>query len=184
MLRRGDELIFAWTEPVPKSRVRAGALPLKEIPAVDPPRNEIWTSAGRIDLGELKARDLSGRSVSLARTQSLVVMLSFWSTTCEQCKKDVSLLNVVEKKYRKRGLALIAINIDPPSNEARARAMAKKLGMRYRVWRAQSGTPPAHTPLPLHVLLDSFRRVRYQHHGALEENLRGLQEELEGLLPR
>ncbi len=56
---------------------------------------------------DFSARDLSGRSVSLASLRGKVVVLAFWATWCRPCHYE---LPVLEKMSERDGVAILGIN--------------------------------------------------------------------------
>lgn len=58
---------------------------------------------------QLSIHDLHGNVFSLAQYTGKVVVLAFWNTKCLLCIKELSALEVLNKKYGNRGLAIIAI---------------------------------------------------------------------------
>jgi peroxiredoxin len=54
--------------------------------------------------------DVEGRPVSLADYRGKVVLLTFWATWCEPCKKEMPEMHAAYKKLKGSGLIVLAIN--------------------------------------------------------------------------
>lgn len=63
-----------------------------------------------------------------------VVLLSFFASWCEPCKKELPFLVQLDRLYRARGLRVLGVNIDreEPAIEA-ARRMVARAGVQYPV---------------------------------------------------
>lgn len=61
-----------------------------------------------------------GQDVNLQDLKGNAVLLNFWATWCEPCLEEMPSLSVLEKKYRSKGLTVLAINIEEaPESELR-----------------------------------------------------------------
>jgi thiol-disulfide isomerase/thioredoxin len=56
-------------------------------------------------------RDLKGREVTLTAQQGKVVILNFWKIDCPPCSMEKPILERIYRKYRDRGLEIIAVNL-------------------------------------------------------------------------
>jgi thiol-disulfide isomerase/thioredoxin len=59
-----------------------------------------------------------GRAVDLAALRGKVVMINFWASWCGPCRKEMPILEQLNKQYRGKGLALIGVNVEPDSKAA------------------------------------------------------------------
>ena len=108
----------------------------------------------------------SGRNLKLSELRGQVVMLNFWATWCAPCREEMPLLNQLYEQYRKVGFTLLAVNID--DEPAKARAMARKLGVSFpvlfdtdkRVSRLYDVAA-----MPSTLLIDRDGKLRYVHRG-------------------
>lgn len=54
--------------------------------------------------------DLEGRPVTLTDYKGKVVLLNFWATWCEPCKKEMPEIQAAYEQYKEQGLAVLAVN--------------------------------------------------------------------------
>jgi peroxiredoxin len=54
--------------------------------------------------------DLKGKSWSLAELHGKVVLVNFWATWCEPCRSEMPDLDDLNKKFKKKGLVVLAIS--------------------------------------------------------------------------
>jgi thiol-disulfide isomerase/thioredoxin len=59
-----------------------------------------------------------GKSIDLAGLRGKVVMINFWASWCGPCRKEMPILEQLNKQYRSKGLALIGVNVEPDSKAA------------------------------------------------------------------
>jgi thiol-disulfide isomerase/thioredoxin len=65
----------------------------------------------QLDSAEGKAVDLSG-------LKGRVIMINFWASWCGPCRKEMPILEQLNKQYRSKGLTLIGVNVEPDSKAA------------------------------------------------------------------
>ena len=61
---------------------------------------------------------LSGSSLKLSSLRGKVVLVDFWASWCEPCKKELPLLDKLAPKLRAKGIEIVAVNIDDDKNKA------------------------------------------------------------------
>ena len=55
---------------------------------------------------------VSGEEIALQSFRGKVVLLNFWATWCGPCREELPELARVQEKFRKRGLAVVAVTVD------------------------------------------------------------------------
>ena len=56
--------------------------------------------------------DLKGKPVALKQFRGKVVIVDFWGTWCPPCRKEIPHFIALNKKYKKKGLAIVGINYE------------------------------------------------------------------------
>lgn len=69
---------------------------------------------------EFNLQSRSGSTVSLSSLKGQVVLINFWATWCGPCRKEMPLLEQIQKKYAPLGFTMLGINVeeDPRLMEA------------------------------------------------------------------
>ena len=95
----------------------------------------------------LSATLLDGTRFTLAEQGGKVVLINFWATWCAPCRKEMPALDAFHRKYRERGLVLLAISLDEPAQTSAVREVMRSYSFpaalsaqaRYsgygRIWR-------------------------------------------------
>jgi thiol-disulfide isomerase/thioredoxin len=90
-------------------------------------------AAGEIgsQLPDFSVKDLHGREISSTDLRGKVVLVDFWATWCQPCKREMpgyqKLLNV----YGTRGFTVIGFKFDTMMDMEDPAQFAKKIGARY-----------------------------------------------------
>ena len=58
----------------------------------------------------LKAR--TGQAVALGDLKGQVVLINFWATWCGPCRKEMPLLEQIQKKYAPLGFTMLGVNVE------------------------------------------------------------------------
>jgi thiol-disulfide isomerase/thioredoxin len=68
---------------------------------------------------DFEKRTPSGETVKLSSLRGKVVLLDFWASWCEPCKKELPVLARMAPRLRSRGVEIVTVNIDErPENAA------------------------------------------------------------------
>src|SRR5208283_1246283 len=71
--------------------------------------------------------DVHGKKISLSAFKGNIVILNFWATWCGSCKAEMPSLNNLYLEFKNKGLAVLAISIDPEENPVLSFIAEKKL---------------------------------------------------------
>jgi thiol-disulfide isomerase/thioredoxin len=102
-------------------------------PASPPqPRIEV-IAAGEIGsrLPDFSVKDLQGREISSADLRGKVVLLDFWATWCQPCKKEMPGYQKLVDRYGSSGFAVVGFKFDTMMDMEDPVRFAKKIGVRY-----------------------------------------------------
>jgi len=135
---------------------------------------------------DFRQRDINGRVIQLSQLlKKGPVLLNFWATWCGPCLKELPYLDAIGRKYRARGLNVLAISEDGEEATPRVRSFIK--GRRfdlvvivdrnrelYRLYRV--------AVLPTSLLIDSRGRIVWQHVGYRPGDERILERQIVNLL--
>lgn len=118
---------------------------------------------------------LDGGNVSLADYSGKVVLLNFWATWCEPCKRELPALEQAHQTYGDQGLAIIGVNLTDDEqaqggSETQIRAFLDQYGVTYPIALDMEGeVTNAYRvfPLPTSFFIDPQGRIRYVHIGEL-----------------
>jgi peroxiredoxin len=72
---------------------------------------------------------LGGGKVSLASLRGKPVIVNFWATWCEPCKKESPELERTYRKYRDRGLVVLGLDVDDLTGDVHS--FARRYGISY-----------------------------------------------------
>jgi len=90
-------------------------------------------SAGEIGsrLPEFSLRDLKGRTVSSTGLRGKVVLIDFWGTWCQPCKKEMPGYQKLLDRYSPEGFAVVGFKVSMMKDTENPLAFAKRIGVRY-----------------------------------------------------
>jgi cytochrome c biogenesis protein CcmG/thiol:disulfide interchange protein DsbE len=111
----------------------AGLAGCNQHPASSPPPKETVVAPGEIGsrLPEFSVKDLQGREISSAELRGKVVLIDFWATWCQPCKKEMPGYQKLLDLYGPRGFAVVGFKADMMKDTEDPLAFAKKMGVRY-----------------------------------------------------
>jgi peroxiredoxin len=118
---------------------------------------------------------LDGGNVSLADYEGKVVVLNFWATWCEPCKRELPALEQAYTTYGDQGLTIIGVNLTDDEqaqggSETKIRAFLDQYGVTYPIaLDTQGEVTNAYRvfPLPTSFFIDPQGHIRYVHIGEL-----------------
>jgi thiol-disulfide isomerase/thioredoxin len=74
---------------------------------------------------------LNGREVSSADLRGKVVVIDFWATWCQPCKKEMPGYQNLVDRYGSRGFAVIGFKFDTMADTENPVKFARRIGVRY-----------------------------------------------------
>jgi peroxiredoxin len=106
--------------------------------------------------------------ISLAALRGHVVLVDFWGTFCEPCKKSFPKLQAIHTKYSASGLAIIGVSEDEPEDRDKIPVFADTYGAKFALaWDADKAIAQRYRPetMPSSFVIDKQGVVRYAHAG-------------------
>jgi len=102
-------------------------------PASPPAAKEAAITAGEIGshLPEFTVKDLQGHALSSADLRGKVLLVDFWATWCQPCKKEMPGYQKLVDHYGYRGFAIIGFKSDVMRDAEDPAQFARKIGVRY-----------------------------------------------------
>jgi thiol-disulfide isomerase/thioredoxin len=109
-------------------------------------------------LPEFALPGLDGHTHKLSDWKGRPLLINFWATWCEPCRREIPLLESIRRESAVNGLEIVGIALDHADS---ARDFAKRLGMSYPVLVGENGGLEAveafgmDTVLPFSVFADA-----------------------------
>jgi peroxiredoxin len=113
---------------------------------------------------DLVARGLDGENVRISEHRGEVVVVSFWSGSCNTCRAQLNALDRIAKTYASAGLTVVGVNLD--DDQARAEKFARAQGVQFPLLIAapeNTGRDFQVDRLPMMVFVDREGVLRAAH---------------------
>ena len=136
----------------------------------------------------LRLVNLEGKSVSLSQLRGKTVVLNFWATWCPPCRREMPMLESIQREYAARGVVIVGVDVAEPLE--RVAASVKDIGVSYPIWLEGAGSDSSQAAfgrfggvgLPTTVFIDRAGIVRGRQIGELSRA--SVTSNLNGLLPQ
>src|ERR1700684_14506 len=98
-----------------------------------PAATQIEIAPGEIGshLPEFSVKDLRGKDFSSANLNGKVVLVDFWATWCQPCKKEMPGYQKLLDLYGRRGLVVVGFKFDTMTDTEDPLLFARRIGVRY-----------------------------------------------------
>jgi thiol-disulfide isomerase/thioredoxin len=83
---------------------------------------------------ELKLKDLFGTEQNLSQFKGRIVVLNFWATYCEPCRKEMPDLAAIQNEYAALGVQVIGASTDAPEDRPKVLQFIKETKINFPVW--------------------------------------------------
>lgn len=102
-------------------------------PASPPQSKQTVIAAGEIGsrLPDFTAEDLHGRKISSSDLRGKVVLVDFWATWCQPCKREMPGYQKLLDRYGARGFAVVGFKANMMKDTEDPLKFASRIGVRY-----------------------------------------------------
>jgi thiol-disulfide isomerase/thioredoxin len=108
----------------------------------------------------------TGETVTLSSLKGQVVLINFWATWCGPCRKEMPLLEQIQKKYAPLGFTLLGVNVE--EDTAMMDTFLKDVPVTFPILLdPANGVSKLYdvSAMPSTVIVDRKGNIRYIHHG-------------------
>jgi peroxiredoxin len=126
--------------------------------------------------------DLAGKKLRLSDYRGQVILLDFWASWCDPCKREIPHFIEMQNRYGPQGLQVVGISMD--DDEKLAREFQEQFKMNYPVAMGSAQLASQYggiLGLPIAFLIDRQGRIAARHVGATEAAV--FEAEIRKLLP-
>ena len=123
--------------------------------------------------------------VALSDLRGKVVLVDFWGTFCEPCKKSFPKLQDLHTKYAASGLTIVGISEDESDDKGQYPRLRQTYGAKFTLgWDEDKSVAHSYKPptMPSSFIIDKNGVVRYAHVGYHEGEELQVEKEIKGLL--
>ena len=78
-------------------------------------------------------QDMEGKTISSAAFKGKVVLIDFWATWCQPCKKEMPGYQKLANQYGAKGFRVIGFKADMMRDQVDPKLFVKKLGIEYPI---------------------------------------------------
>ncbi len=116
-------------------------------------------------------KDIDGKTWKLSELRGKkVVMIDFWATWCNICKREMPVLEKVYKEYKDKGVEFFGIALDDADKIRQIRKILQEKGVSYPILVDQDQKVATEIyqlsgPIPYKVVIDQAGTIVYDHVG-------------------
>ena len=115
------------------------------------------------------------------------MILDFWATWCEPCKKQMRYLNLFHNHFKEQGFKVLAVNTDSPKSMSKVKPYVRTKGFDFFVAvdpNSQIKKRLKVKEMPTTIIIDMDGIVVYRHKGYVPGDERGVLKEISILLEK
>jgi thiol-disulfide isomerase/thioredoxin len=132
----------------------------------------------------LALKDLTGADQSIAGYKGRVVVLNFWATWCEPCKKEMPDLSAIQNDYAALGVQVIGAAGDEAADGAKVLKFTREFKVNFPVWVGATTDDMERfgvgTVLPATVIINREGKIVWREIGVIKPDV--LRKELDKIL--
>ena len=132
----------------------------------------------------LALKDLTGADQSLAGYKGRIVVLNFWATWCEPCKKEMPDLSAIQNDYAALGVQVLGAAGDEAAESAKVLKFIREFKVNFPVWVGATTDDMKRfgvgEVLPATVIVDKDGKIVWREIGIIKPE--ALRKELDKLL--
>ena len=122
------------------------------------------------EVSDFILKDVDGRSHALSDyLGDYVILISFWATWCEPCKKEMVQLQELYDKLKPEGLMVLSISIDEPETQGDVRPFVKQRRYTYPVLIDTESQVTeklnSRRAAPFNIIIDKQGKIAWSHEG-------------------
>jgi cytochrome c biogenesis protein CcmG, thiol:disulfide interchange protein DsbE len=146
----------------------------------------VLVTAVQAETINFKLRNLKGKTVELSElAKDGPVLIAFWATFCEPCKKEIPHLLDMREKFAEQNLQVVLISVDTPRSQKGVKPFVRGkkwdcpvlLDTSGKVMKSLKGKNPPYT-----MLVNEKSELLYTHSGYRPGDEKALEKELHHLL--
>ena len=119
-----------------------------------------------------------GKDISLSSYRGRVVLLNYWGSWCEPCKKELPQFDRLYRRYRKYGLTLVAVANDDEADAVKAFAKSRKLAAKVAYQGQASAESYGERPFPFSFVVDGQGVIRGAYDGYEKDCIGNLEQQI------
>ena len=120
----------------------------------------------------LALKDMTGSDQSLAGYRGRVVVLNFWATWCEPCKKEMPDLSAIQNDYAALGVQVIGAAGDAAADSAKVLKFVRQYKLNFPIWVGASTDDMTRfgvgSVLPATVIIDQNGKIVWREIGIIK----------------
>lgn len=133
-------------------------------------------------LPDFAVNDLRGHNVSSANLRGKIVLVDFWATWCQPCKKEMPGYQKLLDRYGKDGFVVVGFKFDTMVDDINPLMFARKIGVQYPLAVATDGIRAKFggiEGLPTTMIYDRqgilrYKIIGFEYTAAIESELKSL----------
>lgn len=83
---------------------------------------------------ELRLKDLFGTEQTLSQYKGRIIVLNFWATFCEPCRKEMPDLAAIQNEYAALGVQVIGASTDEAADRPKVLQFIKETKVNFPIW--------------------------------------------------